>query len=96
VIHARTTATALLLAATAAGQEFASSTYAVPASTTRLALRDMDGDGRRDLLAVDHDGLALRRLHADGTLAGEDESTFAWPSDTTGWALADLDGDGAT
>jgi len=86
----------LLLLPAAAGQEFATSSCEVADGRTRLALRDVDGDGRLDLLAVGLDGFALRRLRADGTFPEEDESKLAWPSDTVGWTLADLDGDGTT
>ena len=87
---------ALLLASAAAGQDWASTVYPVPDNTTRLALRDFDGDGRRDLLAIDVAGLALRRLRADGSFPDKDDSVLAWPSTTVGWSLADMDGDGTT
>ncbi|MHC4910109.1 MAG: FG-GAP repeat domain-containing protein [Planctomycetota bacterium] len=73
-----------------------SSVYHVPDTETRLALVDVDGDARRDLLAVSPKGIALRRLRDDGTLPEADDSVFAWPSHTVGWNLADLDGDGST
>jgi hypothetical protein len=95
-MQARLVSALLLLAATAPGQDFASTLYPVPDDTTRLALRDVDGDGRRDLLAVDVAGIALRRLRADGTFPDQDDSVMAWPSSTVGWALADLEGDGTT
>lgn len=85
---------ALLAAAPGAQNDFASSVCEVPPGGTRIALRDLDGDGRRDLLFVDVDGFALRRLREDGTFPEADDSRFEWPSTTTGWALADLDGDG--
>jgi len=96
-------AAALLLPATGATQTAGevdtppiSSVYHVPDSETRLALVDVDGDDRRDLLAVSPSGIALRRLRADGTLPKEDDSVFKWPSHTVGWNLADLDGNGST
>jgi hypothetical protein len=70
------------------------SVYAVLDDATRLAVRDLTGDGRKDLLIVDPDGLALRRLEADGRYDALRESRVAWPSQTVGWNLADLDGDG--
>ena len=85
---------ALLSGAAAAQNGFASSVCEVPAGSTRIALRDLDGDGRRDLLFVDAEGVALRRLRADGTFPEADESRFAWPSTTLGWSLSDLDGNG--
>jgi hypothetical protein len=86
----------LLLSGAAAAQnrDFASSVCEVEKGSTRIALRDLDGDGRRDLLFVEMEGLALRRLRDDGTYPAADDSLFAWPSTTTGWTLADLDGDG--
>jgi hypothetical protein len=95
-MSARAAALLALLAGAAAGQNgFASSVCEVPQGSTRIALRDLDGDGRRDLLFVDSDGVALRRLRADGTYPEADDSRFAWPSTTTGWSLSDLDGNGS-
>jgi len=92
----RTPALLLLAAGAAAQADFVSSVVDVPAPTTRYALRDVDGDGRRDLLSIDLAGVALRRLRADGTFPAADDSTLAWPADTVGWSLADLEGDGRT
>jgi FG-GAP-like repeat len=92
----RRTLLLLLLAGAAAAQTpgFTSSVSEVQGGSTRIALRDFDGDGRKDLLLVDVEGLALRRLRPDGTFPDADDSRLAWPSATTGWTLADLDGDG--
>jgi hypothetical protein len=92
----RAAALVLLAAGAAAQADFASSLVEVAAPTTRYALRDMDGDGRRDLLAIGLDGLALRRLREDGTFPAADEGTLPWPAETVGWSLADLEGDGRT
>lgn len=73
-----------------------SSVYHVPDKHTRLALVDVDGDGRLDLLAISPAGISLRRMRADGTLPDTHDSTYAWPSQTVGWNLADLDGNGST
>jgi hypothetical protein len=70
------------------------SLYPVLDDSTRLALRDLTGDGRKDLLIVDPDGIALRRMEADGRYAELRESRIDWPSHTVGWNVADLDGDG--
>ena len=70
--------------------------YVVPDGLTRLALRDLDGDGRRDLLIVDPAGLAWRRLREDGSFSPADDGALAWPSPTVGWNVADLDADGRT
>lgn len=66
---------------------------------TRVALRDLDGDGRRDLVFVGPAGLRIRLqndlggFHAErGALDGA--VPFGWPSDHLAWCLADLDGDG--
>jgi len=92
----RAAALALLLAAGAAAQaDFASSLVEVPGKSTRFALRDLDGDGRRDLLAIDLDGVALRHLRDDRTYPAAPDGTLEWPADTVGWTLDDLDGDGA-
>lgn len=92
----RAPAALLLLATAATAQDFVSSVVELPSRAVRLALRDFDGDGRRDLLALDTGGLALRRLRADGSYAQEPDTTLEWPSETTGWTLDDLDGDGDT
>ncbi|MGQ0552778.1 MAG: FG-GAP repeat domain-containing protein [Planctomycetota bacterium] len=83
---------ALLIAATP-GDPIVSH-YSVAAPETKLALRDLDGDGRRDLIAIGLPGISWRRLGEDGRLADKDQSLFTWPSETVGWNLADLDGDG--
>jgi hypothetical protein len=65
--------------------------YSVLDDLTRLALRDLTGDGRLDLLILDPRGLALRPLDADGRYDEHDERRIDWPSHTVGWNLADLD-----
>jgi len=95
-------AATLALGATAAGQIVggpgapAASSYLVSDPLTRLALRDLDGDGRKDLIAVAPEGLSWRRLRDDGTFPAVDDGLLAWPSSTVGWTVADLDADGRT
>jgi hypothetical protein len=97
-----TCAVSIALALPAAGAQQAdasapvSSIYHVPDKETRLALVDVNGDERLDLLAVSPSGIALRCLREDGSLPEQDDSVYAWPSSTVGWNLADLDGDGST
>ena len=74
----------------------AASGYVVSDPQTRLGLRDLDGDGRKDLLVVAPEGLSWRRLRDDGTFPAVDDGLLAWPSTTVGWTVADLDADGRT
>lgn len=72
------------------------SLYTVPTADTRLALRDLDGDKRLDLLVVGPAGISWRRLREDGSFPIVDDGALAWPSKTLGWNVSDLDGDGRT
>jgi len=63
------------------------------ADADRIAVRDLDGDGRQDLVRVANGGLATA-LQDDAGGFGEFGAAFAWPSETLAWCLADLDGDG--
>jgi len=94
--HAAVALAGAMLAAPAVAQEFDSSLLTVPDASQRLALRDVNGDGRRDLLGIGLDGITLHLLPADGSYPAEATGNFAWPSETVGWYLADLDGDGGT
>ncbi len=76
--------------------EPASTLLPVIDENTRLALRDVDGDGRLDLLAVGLAGISLRRLGADGRYPEDHDAVVPWPGETVGWFLADVDGDGDT
>jgi len=69
-------------------------TIDVPADGTRLALRDVNGDGRRDLIEVAPDGFRVRMQLADGSFQADERPTFAWPGSHLAWCLADLSGDG--
>jgi FG-GAP-like repeat len=84
------------LAARAGAQEFSTSVVHVADASQRLALRDVDGDGRRDLLTIGLSGVSLRMLPKEGAYPEAASGTFDWPSETVGWSLADLDGDGTT
>ncbi len=87
---------AWLLQAAIANADFSETQLRLPADGTRLALRDMDGDGGADLVWISSKGLAIRFLREDGTYLEEFDTTLAWPADHMAWDLADLDGDGAT
>lgn len=80
-----------------AGQDgpFVESTLSVPRGGARLALQDVTGDGRRDLVWLDHGGAAVRPQLADGRFAGAAPEGLKWPEGRVAWDLADLDGDGA-
>ncbi len=65
----------------------------VPNDGTRLALRDLDGDGALELLRIDNRAIAARRLGSDGTYS-EAEAVLTWPGERVSWDLVDLDGDG--
>ena len=72
------------------------SVYAVKDGQTRLGLRDLDGDGRKDLLAVGPMGLSWRRMREDGSFGDADDGALKWPSTTVGWTVVDLEKDGRT
>ena len=102
LVAALALATLALVTTAAAAQDVAgpgapaASGYVVSDPQTRLALRDLDGDGRKDLLAVAPEGLSWRRLRDDGTFPAVDDGLLGWPSTTVGWTVADLDADGRT
>ncbi len=73
---------------------FVESVVDVPQRGVVLALRDMDGDGARDLVQVDAAGIGVRYLGADGRLAEEIAPRLGWPARHLAWDLTDLDGDG--
>ena len=63
----------------------------------RAALRDLDGDGRLDLLLIGPDGVRAHRLRPDGTYPEQPDVSSPWPETSgIGWNLADIDGDGRT
>lgn len=66
----------------------------VPADGTRLALRDVNGDGRQDLIEVGPDGFRIALQQADGGFDPGARPLFAWPDSHLAWCLADLSGDG--
>ncbi len=70
--------------------------YLRPNDATRLDLRDMDGDGRLDMVEVSPRGVSLRFLRSNGRYPDEDDRLVRWPGSKVGWALTDLDGDGAS
>ncbi len=83
--------------ASAGSNAFVETLVSVGTPGTRLALRDMDGDGRRDLLRIGPFGISLRRLLADGSFEPPDRegAQLEWPGARVAWDLADLDADGA-
>ncbi|MEM9799665.1 MAG: VCBS repeat-containing protein [Planctomycetota bacterium] len=66
---------------------------AVPRHSTTLALRDLTGDGRMELLSFSPRGVLVRKLRDTGAY-DEIGALRQWPSTSVGWDLADLDGDG--
>lgn len=86
------------LAAAAAKAEdaaFAETRLEVPRNGVTLALRDMTGDGRLELVHVDGGGVLVRRLGADGVYE-QRGALMPWPGTTVGWDLVDLEGEGRT
>ncbi|MCA8979474.1 MAG: VCBS repeat-containing protein, partial [Planctomycetes bacterium] len=66
----------------------------IPGDGTRLALRDVNGDGRADLVEVGPDGFRIALQQTDGGFDPGARPLFAWPSSHLAWCLADLSGDG--
>lgn len=67
----------------------------------RFALRDMDGDGDPDVVAVEFDGVHVVLNQGDGTVASAGRYAANFPSrpaigETIGLALGDTDADGDT
>ena len=73
--------------------DFVETRLAVPKKGGLLALRDLTGDGRVELLSVTPAGILARTLDAGGEYAAAG-ALLEWPAGSTGWDLADLDGDG--
>jgi len=78
---------------TTSSAQLAVTELTLPNDGSRLALRDLDGDGDQELLRFDETGVAVRLLGADGVFASA-ESLLPWPSTRVAWDLVDLDGDG--
>ncbi len=85
---------AALLLALAANGDWKGSFVVVPQDDQRLALRDMDGDGRRELLCAGPEGLNFHAMDAEGRYPMLASHHHAWTADRLGWDVADLDGDG--
>jgi VCBS repeat protein len=65
----------------------------IPADGTRLALRDVNGDGRRDMIKVAPEGFRVSMQQGDGSFQGGERPTLEWPGSHLAWCLADLSGD---
>lgn len=59
-----------------------------------MAAIDFDGDGKKDLLAVDSDGSRLLRLRGQGDGSFVPESPVSLPTNPRALTLFDVDGDG--
>lgn len=77
-----------------APQGFTSSSVSFESKDTLAALRDLNHDGRFDLISIESEGLRVRFQRADGTFAEEVDTDFSWPSRPLGWDLIDWEGDG--
>ncbi|MFT5732090.1 MAG: hypothetical protein ACI8WY_000754 [Planctomycetota bacterium] len=60
-----------------------------------LALRDLTGDGRLELIQINASGLEVRASSATGVYPAHGV-LFPWSTATVGWDLVDLDGNGST
>lgn len=71
-----------------------------PDDGSRLALRELDGDGVKDLALAGPDGIVVLRLQDDGRFdvaaTEREQAMLAWPAGRVGWDFADLDADGTT
>ena len=87
--------TLLLPLASGAAEElgFTRSVLNVADGGIRLALRDVDGDGDRDLLVIDDEGVAVR-LQVEGAFSATDDRVRPWPAADLAWTLVDLTGEG--
>ncbi len=80
---------------TGEAQGFAETKLAIPTDGSRLALRDMDGDGVSELVWIHPKGVGVRFLRADGRFPETNDADLPWPGADLAWDLADIDGDGA-
>lgn len=80
---------------TATDGSFAETRVEVPRSGAVLALRDLTGDGRKELVEIDGGSLRVRRLGANGEYE-TGARMLPWTGKKVGWDLADLDGSGRT
>lgn len=85
----------VVLAAAGEPKGFAETELVVPQNGSRLAFRDLDGDGAAELLWIDPAGVGVRFLGADGRFSERDDLRLPWPGDDLAWDVGDVDGDGA-
>ena len=86
---------ALALAAHSSNDTFAETKFEIPNRGVTLALRDLTGDGKLELLRIDAGGVHVSAINEESTYSRVG-TLLPWPSETVGWDLADLDGDGRT
>jgi len=79
----------------ASDDAFAETRVEVPRNGAVLALRDLTGDGRKELVEIDGSSLRVRRLGASGEYEAA-ARMLPWTGQRVGWDLADLDGSGRT
>jgi len=60
----------------------------------KLALREVDGDGRLDLIQIEQAGFGFRFMLEDGSYSPAFDAYLPWPGDHLAWDIVDLDGDG--
>jgi hypothetical protein len=71
------------------------SVLSLPGDSSRLAVRDANGDSRLDLIQVDSEGFGYRFMLEDGSYPIDFDAYLAWPASNLAWDISDLDGDGA-
>lgn len=64
-----------------------------PAGDGLLALRELDGDGRLDLVLLRPSGFGVRFQRDDGCFPADQDTQRPWPAAHLAWDLVDLDRD---
>ena len=78
------------MAVSATDVEFVQSVLRLRESEPRLALRDLDGDGRLEAVFLRADGVGVRYLDEDGRYSDQERLFAPWPAASVAWDLADL------